>query len=160
MRAFPKRSDGRDDAEMNIYESPTPLPDCDTRISFAARLRYNSQVHGATGLPLGPASIAGIIEETIADEMPFADGGTATVLAGLIDPGTCENVNSPQSGHFTCSVCGADGPLGRVRIPDDNYEGGWRIESINNCPYCGRRVVIPKRSLLEVIPGGHKASRD
>ena len=160
MRAFPKRSGGRDDAEMNIYESPTPLPDCDTRISFAARLRYNSQVHGATCLPLGPASIAGIIEETIADEMPFADGDTATVLAGLIDPGTCENVNSPQSGHFTCSVCGADGPLGRVRIPDDNYEGGWRIEPINNCPYCGRRVVIPKRSFLEVIQGGSKAPQD
>ena len=159
MRAFPKRSDGRDDVEMNNYESPTSLPDCDTRISFAARLRYNSQVHGVTGLPLGLASIAGIIEETIADELPFADGDTATVLAGLIDPGTCENVNSPQSGHFTCSVCGADGPLGRVRIPDDNYEGG-RIEPINNCPYCGRRVVIPKKSLLEVIPGGHKAPRD
>ena len=156
MRAFPKRSDGRDDVEMNNYESPTSLPDCDTRISFAARLRYNSQVHGVTGLPLGLASIAGIIEETIADELPFADGDTATVLAGLIDPGTCENVNSPQSGHFTCSVCGADGPLGRVRIPDDNYEG----EPINNCPYCGRRVVIPKKSLLEVIPGGHKAPRD
>lgn len=145
---------------MNVYESPTPLPDCDTRISFAARLRYNSQVHGATGLPIGPASIAGVIEETIADEMPFVDGDTATVLAGLIDLGTCENVNSPQSGHFTCSVCGADGPLGRVRIPDDNYEGGWRIEPINNCPYCGRRVVIPKRSFLEVIQGGSKAPQD
>lgn len=145
---------------MNVYESPTPLPDCDIRISFAARLRYNSQVHGAAGLPLGPASIAGIIEETIADEMPFADGDTATVLAGLIDPGTCENVNSPQSGHFTCSVCGADGPLGRVRIPDDSYEGGWKIEPINSCPYCGRRVVIPKRSFLEVIQGGSEAPRD
>ena len=160
MRAFPKRSDGRDDAEMNIYESPTPLPDCDTRISFAARLRYNSQVHGATGLPLGHASIGGIIEETIADEMPFADGDTADVLADLIDPGTCENENSPSSGHFTCSVCGADGPLGRVRIPDDNHEGGWRIEPINNCPYCGRRVVIPKRSFLEVIQGGSEAPQD
>lgn len=39
-------------------------------------------------------------------------------------------------------------------------EGGWRIEPINNCPYCGRRVVIPKRSLLEVIQGGSKAPRD
>lgn len=49
----------------------------------------------------------------------------------------------------------AAGPL-----PDGNYEGGWRIEPINNCPYCGRRVVIPKRSLLEVIQGGSKAPRD
>lgn len=145
---------------MNVYESPTPLPDCDTRISFAARLRYNSRVHGATGLPLGPASIAGIIEETIADEMPFTDRDTLDMLANLIDPGTCENYKSPQSGHFTCSVCGADGSLGRVRIPDDSYEGGWRSEPINNCPYCGRRVVIPKRSLLEVIQGGSKAPQD
>ena len=160
MRAFPKRSDGQDDAEMNIYESPTPLPDYDTRISFAARLRYNSQVHGSTGIPSSPVSIAGIIEETIADEMPLTDEDTLGMLAGLIDPGVCENVNSPQSGHFTCYVCGAEGPLGRVRIPDDNYEGGWRVEPINNCPYCGRRVVIPKRSPLEVIQGGSKAPRD
>lgn len=145
---------------MNIYESPTPLPDYDTRISFAARLRYNSQVHGSTGIPSSPVSIAGIIEETIADEMPLTDEDTLGMLAGLIDPGVCENVNSPQSGHFTCSVCGADGPLGRVRIPDDNYEGGWRVEPINNCPYCGRRIVIPKRSPLEVIQGGSKAPRD
>ena len=145
---------------MNIYEATGPLPDSDTRISFAARLRYNSRQNGAAGIPLGHASIAGIIEETIADEMPFTDGDMLDMLAGLIDPGVCENVNSPQSGHFTCSVCGADGPLGRVRIPDDNYEGGWRIEPINNCPYCGRRVVIPKRSLLEVIQGGSKAPRD
>lgn len=145
---------------MNIYESPTPLPDYDTRISFAARLRYNSQVHGSTGIPSSPVSIAGIIEETIADEMPLTDEDTLGMLAGLIDPGVCENVNSPQSGYFTCSVCGADGPLGRVRIPDDNYEGGWRVEPINNCPYCGRRVVIPKRSPLEVIQGGSKAPRD
>lgn len=145
---------------MNIYESPTPLPDYDTRISFAARLRYNSQVHGSTGIPSSPVSIAGIIEETIADERPLTDEDTLGMLAGLIDPGVCENVNSPQSGHFTCSVCGADGPLGRVRIPDDNYEGGWRVEPINNCPYCGRRVVIPKRSPLEVIQGGSKAPRD
>ena len=145
---------------MNIYESPTPLPDYDTRISFAARLRYNSQVHGSTGIPSSPVSIAGIIEETIADEMPLTDEDTLGMLAGLIDPGVCENVNSPQSGRFTCSVCGADGPLGRVRIPDDNYEGGWRVEPINNCPYCGRRVVIPKRSPLEVIQGGSKAPRD
>lgn len=160
MRAFPKRSDGQDDAEMNIYESPTPLPDCDTRISFAARLRYNSHVHGSTGIPLGHASIVGIIEETIADEIPFTDEDTLDMLAGLIDPGVCENVNSPQSGHFTCSVCGADGPLGRVRIPDDNYEDGWRIEPINNCPYCGRRVVMPKRTLLEGIQCSSKTPRD
>lgn len=80
---------------MNIYESPIPLPDCDTRISFAARLRYNLQVHGATGIPIGPASIAGIIEETIADEMPFNDEDTLGMLANLIDPGTCENLNGP-----------------------------------------------------------------
>ena len=145
---------------MNIYESPVPLPDCDTRISFAARLRYNSQVHGATGIPIGLASIAGIIEETVADEMPLTDGDTLPLIAALIDPGTCENLNSPQSGHFTCSVCGADGPLGKVRIPDENYEGGWRVELIENCPYCGRKVVAPKRTLLQVIPGGAKARQD
>lgn len=145
---------------MNIYESPVPLPDCDTRISFAARLRYNSQVHGAAGIPLGPASIAGIIEETIMDEMPLTDGDTLPLIAALIDPGTCENLNSPQSGHFTCSVCSADGPLGKVRIPDKNYEGGWRVELIENCPYCGRKVVAPKRTLLQVIPGGTKARQD
>lgn len=145
---------------MNIYKATGSLPDSDTRISFAARLRYNSRLHGAAGVPIGRGSIAGIIEETIADEIPFTDEDTLDMLAGLIDPGVCENVNSPQSGHFTCSVCGADGPLGRVRIPDDNYEGGWRIEPINNCPYCGRMVVIPKRSLLEVIQGGSKAPRD
>lgn len=81
---------------MNIYESPIPLPDCDTRLSFAARLRYNSQVHGAAGIPLGPVSIAGIIEETVADEMPFTDGDTLELLAALIDPGTCQNLNSPH----------------------------------------------------------------
>ena len=145
---------------MNIYTAAGPLPDGDTRISFAARLRYNSRCYGAAAIPLGSASIAGIIEETIADEMPFTDMDTASVLAGLIDPGVCENVNSPQAGHFTCSVCGADVPLGKVRIPDDGCEGGWRIESINNCPYCGRRVLIPKRSPLEVIQGGSKAPRD
>ena len=145
---------------MNIYESPIPLPDCDTRISFAARLRYNSQVHGAAGIPLGPASIAGIIEETIMDEMPLTDGDTLPLIAALIDPGTCENLNSPQSGHFTCSVCGADGPLGKVRIRDENYEGGWRVELIENCPYCGRKVVAPRRTLLQVIPGGTKARQD
>ena len=160
MRAFPKRSDGQDDAEMNIYESPTPLPDCDTRLSFAARLRYNSQVHGAAGIPLGPASIAGIIEETVADEAPFTDEDTLELLADLIDPGTCENLNSPQSGHFTCSACGADGPLGKVRIPDENCEGGWRVELIENCPYCGRKVVAPKRTLLQAIPGGTRARQD
>lgn len=160
MRAFPKRSDGQDEAEMNIYESPMPLPDCDSRISFAARLRYNSRLHGAAGIPTGHASIAGIIEETIADEMPFTDMDTASVLAGLIDPGVCENVNSPQAGHFTCSVCGADGPLGKVRIPDDGCDRGWRVVPINNCPYCGRRVVTPKRSFLEIIQGGSKAPRD
>lgn len=84
MRVFPKRSDGQDEAEMNIYESPMPLPDCDFRISFAARLRYNSRLHGAAGIPTGHASIAGIIEETIADEMPFTDMDTASVLAGLM----------------------------------------------------------------------------
>ena len=160
MRTFPKRSDGQDDAEMNIYESPIPLPDCDTRISFAARLRYNSQAHGAAGIPIGPASIAGIIEETVADEMPFTDGDTLPLIAALIDPGTCENLNSPQSGHFTCSVCGADGPLGKVRIPDENYEGGWRVELIENCPYCGRKVVAPKRTLLQEISDGAKARQD
>ena len=154
------RSDGQDVAEMNIYEATGPLPDCDTRISFAARLRYNSHVHGAAGVPIGRASIAGIIEETIADEIPFIDGDAADVLADLIDPGTCENENGPSSGHFTCSACGADAPLGKVRLPDGNYEGGWRIEPINNCPYCGRRVVIPKRSLLGVIQDGSKALRD
>lgn len=145
---------------MNINEACTPLPDSDTRISFAARLRNNSRLHGATGISLGSASIAGIIEETIADEIPFTDEETLSLLADLIDPGTCENVNSTHSGHFTCSACGADAPLGKVRLPDGNYEGGWRVEPINNCPYCGRRVVIPKRSLLEVIPGGSKAPRD
>ena len=145
---------------MNIYESPIPLPDCDTRISFAARLRYNSQAHGAAGIPTGPASIAGIIEETVADEMPFTDGDTLELLAALIDPGTCENLNSPQSGHFTCSVCGADGPLGKVRIPVENYEGGWRVELIENCPYCGRKVVAPKRTLLQEISDGAKARQD
>ena len=145
---------------MNIYESPIPLPDCDTRISFAARLRYNLHVHGERGLPIGPASSASIIEETIADEMPFNDEDTLELLAALIDPGTCENLNTPQSGHFTCSACGADGPLGKVRIPDENYEGGWRVELIKNCPYCGRRVVAPKRTLLQVIPGGTKARQD
>lgn len=145
---------------MNIYESPIPLPDCDTRISFAARLRYNSQAHGAAGIPIGPASIAGIIEETVADEMPFTDGDTLPLIAALIDPGTCENLNSPQSGHFTCSVCGADGPLGKVRIPDENYEGGWRVELIENCPYCGRKVVAPKRTLLQEISDGAKARQD
>lgn len=144
---------------MNIYEATGSLPDSDTRISFAARLRYNSRLHGATGIPLGPASIAGIIEETIADEIPFTDGDTADVLADLIDSGACENENGPGSGHFTCSICGADVPLGKVRLPDGNYEGGWRIEPLNNCPYCGRRVVIPKKSLLEVIQGGSKAPR-
>ena len=160
MRTFPKRSDGQDEAEMNIYESPIPLPDCDTRISFAARLRYNSQAHGAAGIPIGPASIAGIIEETVADEMPFTDEDTLELLAALIDPGTCENLNSPQSGHFTCSVCGADGPLGKVRIPDENYEGGWRVELIENCPYCGRKVVAPKRTLLQEISDGAKDRQD
>ena len=145
---------------MNIYGAAGPLPDSDTRLSFAARLRYSSHQHGAAGMPLGPASIADIIEETIADEIPFTDRDTADVLADLIDPGTCENENGTRSGHFTCSVCGASAPLGKVRLPDGNYEGGWRVEPINNCPYCGRRVVIPKRSLLEVIQGGSKASRD
>lgn len=130
---------------MNIYESSIPLPDCDTRISIAARLRYNSQVHGAAGIPLGPVSIAGIIEETVADEMPFTDGDTLELLSSLIDPGTCENLNSP---------------LGKVRIPDENYEGGWRVEPIENCPYCGRRVVAPKRTLLKEIPGGYDAAQD
>ena len=138
---------------MNIYEACTPLPDSDTRISFAARLRYNSHQHGAAGIPLGTASIAGIIEETIADEIPFTDQDTASLLADLIDPGICENENGPSSGHFTCSACGADAPLGRVRLPDGNYEGGWRVEPINNCPYCGRRVVVPKRSLFKVVSG-------
>lgn len=145
---------------MNIYEPTGPLPDSDTRISFAARLRYNSRRHGAAGIHSGPASIAGIIEETIADEIPFTDEGTVDVLADLIDPGVCENDGGPRSGRFKCSVCGAEMPLGKVRLPDDNYEGGWRIEPINNCPYCGRRVVIPKMSLLEVILGGSKAPRD
>ena len=145
---------------MNIYEAAGPLPDSDTRISFAARLRYNSRLHGATGIPLGPASIAGIIEETIADEIPFTDRDTADVLADLIDPGTCENENGPASGHFTCSVCGADGPLGKVRIPDENHEGGWRVELIENCPYCGRKVVAPKRTLLQEISDGAKARQD
>lgn len=145
---------------MNIYESPIPLPDCDTRISFAARLRYNLQVHGATGIPIGPASIAGIIEETIADEMPFNDEDTLGMLANLIDPGTCENLNGPQTGHFTCSACGADDPIGKVRIPDENYEGGWRVELLENCPYCGRKVVMPNRTLLQGIPSGTKAHRD
>lgn len=145
---------------MNIYESPTPLPDCDTRLSFAARLRYNSQVHGAAGIPLGPASIAGIIEETVADEAPFTDEDTLELLADLIDPGTCENLNSPQSGPFTCSACGADGPLGKVRMPDENCEGRWRVELIENCPYCGRKVVAPKRTLLQAIPGGTRARQD
>ena len=145
---------------MNIYESPIPLPDCDTRISFAARLRYNLQVHGATGIPIGPASIAGIIKETIADEMPFNDEDTLELLAALIDPGTCEKLNTPQSGHFTCSACGADGPIGKVRIPDENYEGGWRVELIKSCPYCGRKVVVPKGTLFQVIPDGTKARQD
>lgn len=145
---------------MNIYESPIPLPDCDTRISFAARLRYNLQVHGATGIPIGPASIAGIIEETIADEMPFNDEDTLELLAALIDLGTCENLNTPQSGHFTCSACGADDPIGKVRIPDENYEGGWRVELLENCPYCGRKVVMPNRTLLQGISSGTKAHRD
>lgn len=145
---------------MNIYEAAGPLPDSDTRISFAARLRYNSQAHGAAGIPIGSASIAGIIEETVADEMPFTDEDTLELLAALIDPGTCENLNSPQSGHFTCSVCGADGPLGKVRIPDENYEGGWRVELIENCPYCGRKVVAPKRTLLQEISDGAKARQD
>lgn len=160
MRTFPKRSDGQDETDMNIYTAAGPLPDGDTRISFAARLRYNSRCHGAAGIPLGSASIAGIIEETIADEIPFTDEETADLLADLIEPSACENENGPSSGHFTCSACGADAPLGKVRLPDGNYEGGWRIESINNCPYCGRRVVIPKRSPLEVIQGGSKAPRD
>lgn len=133
---------------MKIYEAAGPLPDGDTRISFAARLRYNSRQHGAAGIPLGPASLSGIIEETVADEIPFTDEDTLSLLANLIDPGTCENVNGTRSGHFTCSACGADAPLGKVRLPDGNYEGGWRTVPINNCPYCGRRVVIPKRSLL------------
>lgn len=145
---------------MNIYESPAHLPDLDTRIHFAARLRYNLHVHGERGLPIGAASSACIIEETIADEMPFTDEDTLELLAALIDPGTCENLNSPQSGHFTCSVCGADGPLGKVRMPDENYEGGWRVELIKNCPYCGRKVVMPKRTLLKVIPGDTKARQD
>lgn len=145
---------------MKIYEAAGPLSDGDTRISFAARLRYNSRQHGAAGIPLGPASLSGIIEETVADEIPFTDEDTTDVLANLIDPGTCENVNGTRSGHFTCSACGADAPLGKVRLPDGNYEGGWRTEPINNCPYCGRRVVIPKRPLLEVIQDGSKAPRD
>lgn len=145
---------------MNIYEAAGLLPDCDTRISFAARLRYNSRQHSAAGITLGPASLSGIIEETVADEIPFTDEDTLSLLANLIDPGTCENVNGTRSGHFTCSACGADAPLGKVRLPDCNYEGGWRTGPINNCPYCGRRVVIPKRSPLEVIRGGSKAPRD
>ena len=145
---------------MNIYESPANLPDSDTRIHFAARLRYNSHSHGAAGIPIGPASIAGIIEETVADEMPFTDEDTLDLLANLIDPGTCANVNGPQAGHFTCSACGADGPLGKVRLPDDSCEGGWRVELIRNCPYCGRMVVAPKRRLLQVIPGDAKDHRD
>ena len=145
---------------MNIYEACTPLPDSDTRISFATRLRYNSRQHGAAGIPLCPASLSGIIEETVADEIPFTDEDTLSLLANLIDLGTCKNLNGTRSGHFTCSACGADAPLGKVRLPDGNYEGGWRTEPINNCPYCGRRVVIPKRSLLEVIQGGSKAPRD
>lgn len=160
MRAFPKRSDGQDVTVINISEAANPLPDSDTRISFAASLRYNSRHHGMAGIPLGPASIGSIVEETVADEIPFTEEETLGLLADLIDPGTCENVHGPQSGHFTCSACGADAPLGKVRLPDGNYEGGWRIESINNCPYCGRRVVIPKRSPLEVIQGGSKAPRD
>lgn len=145
---------------MNIYESPVHLPDLDTRIHFTARLRYNLHVHGERGLPIGPASSACIIEETVADEMPFTDEDTLELLAALIDPGTCENLNSPQSGHFTCSVCGADGPLGKVRLPDDSCENGWRVELIKSCPYCGRKVVAPKRTLLQVIPGGTKARQD
>ena len=138
---------------MNIYEATGPLPDSDTRISFAARLRHNTQHHGMAGIPIGPASIGGIVEETVADEIPFTEEDTLGLLADLIDPGTCENENGPGSGHFTCSVCGADAPLGKVRLPDENYEGGWRIEPINNCPYCGRRVVVPKRSLFKVVSG-------
>lgn len=86
MRTFPKRSNGQDVTEMNIYESQTPLPDSDTRIHFAARLRHNSHCHGAAGIPIGPASIAGIIEETVADEMPFTDEDTLDLLANMIDP--------------------------------------------------------------------------
>ena len=147
------RSGGQDVAEMNIYEATGPLPDSDTRISFAARLRYNSRQHGAAGIPLGPASIGGIVEETVADEIPFTEEDELGLLADLIDPRTCENVHGPQSCHFTCSACGADAPLGKVRLPDENYEGGWRTEPINNCPYCGRRVVVPKRSLFKVVSG-------
>lgn len=130
---------------MNIYESSVHLPDVDTRIHFAARLRYNLHVHGERGLPVGPASCACIIEETVADEMPFTDEDTLELLAALIDPGTCENLNSP---------------LGKVRLPDDSCENGWRVELIKSCPYCGRKVVAPKRTLLQVIPGGTKAHRD
>lgn len=148
MRTFPKRSNEQDVAEMNIYESQTPLPDSDTRIHFAARLRYNSHCHGAAGIPIGPASIGGIIEETVADEMPFTDEDTLDLLANMIDPRICENLNGPQTGHFTCSACGADGSLGKVRLPDDSCEGGWRVELLKNCPYCGRKVVMPKRTLL------------
>lgn len=115
---------------MNIYESPAHLPDLDTRIHFAARLRHNSHCHFAAGIPIFPAAIGGIIEETVADEMPFTDEDTLGMLANLIDPGTCENLNGPQTGHFTCSACGADGPLGKVRLPDDSCKNGWRVELI------------------------------
>lgn len=160
MRTFPKRSNGQDVTEMNIYESPAHLPDLDTRIHFAARLRHNSHCHFAAGIPIFPAAIGGIIEETVADEMPFTDEDTLGMLANLIDPGTCENLNGPQTGHFTCSACGADGPLGKVRLPDDSCKNGWRVELIKSCPYCGRKVVAPKRTLFQVIRDGTKAHRD
>ena len=93
------------------------------------KLRHNSHCHFAAGIPIFPAAIGGIIEETVADEMPFTDEDTLGMLANLIDPGTCENLNGPQTGHFTCSACGADGPLGKVRLPDDSCKNGWRSNS-------------------------------
>lgn len=102
---------------MNIYESPAHLPDLDTRIHFAARLRHNSHCHFAAGIPIFPAAIGGIIEETVADEMPFTDEDTLGMLANLIDPGTCENLNGPQTGHFTCSACGRTARSARFACP-------------------------------------------
>lgn len=53
---------------MNIYESPAHLPDLDTRIHFAARLRHNSHCHFAAD----PAADALLADKT---DIEIVSGG-------------------------------------------------------------------------------------
>ena len=154
---------------MNNYESPTSLPDCDTRISFAARLRYNSQVHGVTGLPLGLASIAGIIEETIAAERELLRDCDISGKRGLLDlcdfteafgldvkyydeeyPAVDRSEASVLADKIDVQTCiyvrGEDGESHNFAGPVwlcnrcGHDEGEYGAYFYRHCPICGRKI--------------------